>query len=116
MTKKAHGVDALKHAVAHTVLAKLKARLKAGAKVESLACCILETAQGVAVTVDDRDVVSLKLRELDLSYRSTEATHAMVELSKGPLPGMLLTVIRTLDGEWGTGQTPLPPPDRLEDT
>lgn len=34
-------------------------------------------------------VVSQKLRELDLSYRSTEATHAIVELSKGPLPGMM---------------------------
>src|ERR1700677_1054648 len=113
MKKKTRGADALKRAAANTVLAKLKARLKAGAKVEALACCVLETAQGIEVTVDERDVVSQKLRELDLSYRSTEATHAIVELSKGPLPGMMLTVIRTLDGEWSMGQTPLPPPDQL---
>jgi hypothetical protein len=111
MTKRKRGVDALKRAVAHTVLAALEARLKAGAKVEALACCVLETAQGVAVTVEDRDVISEKLRELDRSYRSTEATHAIVELGKGPLPGMMLTVIRTLDGEWWTGQTAVPPRD-----
>jgi hypothetical protein len=113
MTKRTRGLDALKRACAHTVLAALKARLKAGAKAETLACCILETSQGVAVTVEDRDVISLKLSELDVSYRSTEATHAIVELSKGPVPGRIFTVIRTLDGEWWSGHTPLPPPDQL---
>jgi hypothetical protein len=106
MTRK-RGVDALRHAVAGTLPARLEARLKAGARVEALACCVLETPRGVEVTVEDRDALSQKLTELDRTYRSTGATHALVELGKGPLPGMLLTVICTVDGEWWTGQTPL---------
>ena len=38
-----------------------------------------------------------------------EATDAIVALSCVPTPGMMMTIVRMVDGEWWTGMSPPPP-------